>query len=61
VCQLPIVYVLDNSSAPGIVIDWQDGNREKVETSREIFNRSGKLRKLTVTIDRSSLLKIDNE
>jgi hypothetical protein len=67
-CQLPIVYVLDENSAPGLVIDWQHGVREKIDglslsaqTSSEIFMRSGKLRQLTVTIDRNSLFGGDDQ
>ena len=67
-CQLPIVYALDDSATPGVVIEWHDdapkiidGLSLSAQMSREIFMRSGKLRQLTVKIDRRSLFGSDDD
>jgi hypothetical protein len=67
-CQLPIIYILDENSAPGVVILWQDDAREEIDglslsadTSNEIFMRTGKLQQLTVTVNSSSLFYKEDE
>jgi hypothetical protein len=61
-CQVPIVYVLDDEADPSLTITRDDGNEQTLaqlaltaEHSSELFQRSGRIRQLEVTI-RSSML-----
>jgi hypothetical protein len=61
-CQVPIVYVLRDDEVPSLVITWNDGTTTTLtklalpaEDSGEIFSRSGRIRKLQLTIRREQL------
>jgi hypothetical protein len=61
-CQVPFVYVLGNEAAPGLEIELDDGTTESSATralSREfsthIFERTGRIRKVTVTVTADDL------
>lgn len=62
-CQVPIIYRLVNDSEPGIAIAWHDGKEQHVadfslsaEVSAELFQRTGRIRQLTVTLGAAQLL-----
>jgi len=62
-CQVPIMYRLVNDSEPGIAIAWHDGEEQHVadlslsaEVSAELFQRTGRIRQLTVTLGAAQLL-----
>ena len=61
-CQVPIIYVLGDDEAPSLVITRDDGTSSTLtqlalpaEESAEIFNRSGRIRRLQLTIRREQL------
>ncbi|MEH6551523.1 MAG: hypothetical protein V7744_16245 [Pseudomonadales bacterium] len=56
-CQMPIIYQLDDSEEPSLTISWEDGKQERFKTlvlapeiSTELFQRSGRIRQLTVVL-----------
>ncbi|MBT8107114.1 MAG: hypothetical protein KJP17_02695 [Gammaproteobacteria bacterium] len=60
-CQVPFVYVLGDA-APGLQIELDDGKTESCSTralsrelSTQIFERTGRIRKVTVTINADDL------
>jgi hypothetical protein len=55
-CQVPVIYKLDDDAKPALGITWDDGREEQLfqlallaEASGELFQRSGRIRKLEVT------------
>ena len=61
-CQVPVVYALTESNSEGIVATLADGTEDAIESlglspdlSAELFDRSGRVRRLTVTISRDRL------
>ena len=61
-CQVPMVYSLDDSAEPSITITWDDDTRQTlsglalpVEQSAEIFQRSGRIRRLDLVFGRNEL------
>lgn len=62
-CQLPLVYRLDNSAKPGVVLSWDNGEQQEVselalsvEVASEIFRRSGRIRQIVLTLNSDQLL-----
>jgi hypothetical protein len=62
-CQVPIIYRLANDIEPGITIGWNDSEEQHVadlglspEVSAELFQRSGRIRQLTVTLGAAQLM-----
>jgi hypothetical protein len=56
-CQVPVVYVLTDGNKEGIVASLADGADTRIESldlpaelSAELFDRSGRIRRLTVTV-----------
>ena len=54
-CQVPVVYELRNDASPGIVVAWDNGEKQalpqlqlSLKVSAELFRRSGRIRQLTV-------------
>ncbi len=65
-CQLPFVYVLDDSAPCGLSIEFDDGNNLHTGTktlsddlSRHVFGRTGHIRKITVTLASDTLFDDD--
>jgi hypothetical protein len=61
-CQVPIVYQLDDNAEPGITMIRNDGEALQLpqlslpaEDSNELFQRSGRIRHITVTFQTNSL------
>ena len=61
-CQLPLVYRLDDSAEPSLTITRDDGTRQTLpglalpaEQSAEIFQRSGRIRRLDLVFGSSEL------
>ena len=61
-CQVPIIYRLDDETEPSITVTTSDGSQHSqsslslsAENSRELFQRSGKLRQITVTLQSHAL------
>ena len=61
-CQVPIVYVLDDSAEPGIEIELDDGARSRFEDFKlpanlcaDIFERTGRIHRITATFGRDRL------
>jgi len=61
-CQVPIVYTLNDSSEPGVTVICDDDSELKFpqmslspELSEELFQRSGHIRQIIVSITASSL------
>jgi len=55
-CQVPVIYRLDNDVESALTISWDDGEEQHLpqltlptEVSAELFQRSGRVRQLTVT------------
>ena len=55
-CQVPIVYVLDSKAESGLVVAFDDGTESAyaslslpADVSDDVFKRSGRIRKITVT------------
>ena len=55
-CQVPIVYVLDDKREAGLLVTFDDGTESThaslslpADLSAEVFKRSGRIRKITVT------------
>jgi hypothetical protein len=62
-CQVPVVYRLDDAATPGIALTYEYGMSEEVASlslpesrSAELFQRSGRIRQIDVTLRRSDLL-----
>jgi hypothetical protein len=60
-CQVPIVYQV-GASEPGLTIEWENGEEQVIdhlslsaESSKELFQRSGRIRKITARIQQKSL------
>ena len=61
-CQLPFVYVLDDTAEPGLEIEFDDGNTSQFPTSvlsrdlsAQVFERTGRIRKVTVMVRTAQL------
>jgi hypothetical protein len=61
-CQTPIVYLLQEHATPSILLEYQDGHVHEVdsytltlEQSEQLFNRSGELRKIVVSLNNEQL------
>ena len=61
-CQLPIVYQLNDEVDPALTITWDDGNQQTLtqltlpaEHSAELFQRSGRIRQLTLVLATNQL------
>ena len=61
-CQLPFVYILDDSAESGLEIEFDDGKTERFasaalapDLSAHVFERTGRIRKVTVTIRADAL------
>ncbi len=61
-CQVPVIYVLDESAAAGIELELDDGARSRFEEftlpaniCSSIFERTGRIRKITATFGRDRL------
>jgi len=62
-CQVPVIYRLDDENKPGIVVAWDDGEESSLDglalpadISTELFQRSHRVRRLTVTFGSGQLL-----
>jgi len=62
-CQLPLVYRLDNTAKPGVVLSWDNGEQQEVselalsvEVASNIFRRSGRIRQIVLTLTSDQLL-----
>jgi hypothetical protein len=62
-CQVPVVYRLDDDASPNIELTYEYGMTEDVSSlslpesrSAELFQRSGRIRQIDVTLRRSNLL-----
>ena len=56
-CQVPVVYQLDDAVDPVLQISWDDGTQQSLDLlvlpakeSSELFQRSGRIRQLTLTL-----------
>jgi hypothetical protein len=61
-CQVPFVYRLDDSAAPAVIVTLDDGSHLTptgltlpTELSAELFQRSGRIRKIELVVTRSQL------
>lgn len=61
-CQTPVVYVLDDNSGLKLLVELSDGNYVEAndamlsaDQSRELFSRSGHIRRITLTLNSSQL------
>jgi hypothetical protein len=61
-CQVPFVYRLDDSAAPGLEVTLDDGRRLTpsdltlpAELSAELFQRTGRIRQVDLVVGRSQL------
>ena len=61
-CQVPIVYQLNNDESPALTVTWHDGESKTLselalppEMSAELFQRSGRIRRLAVKVQASLL------
>jgi len=61
-CQVPVIYKLDDGSEPSLTITRDDGEEQRLvelelfeEDSAELFRRSGRIRKLTLTLHANML------
>jgi len=61
-CQLPFVYVLDDTASPGLSVEFDDGNTSHfpnaalpADLSAHVFERTGRIRKVTVTVNTEQL------
>ena len=55
-CQVPVIYTLDDTAEPALMITYDDGTEQKLAelslpaaASSELFRRSGRIRRVTVT------------
>jgi hypothetical protein len=65
-CQVAVVYHLDETRSPGIEIEWSDQPSQALaqllvpaEVCREIFGRSGRVRRLDVVLTLAEILGAD--
>jgi hypothetical protein len=61
-CQVPVVYQLDDNAGPRLSISWHDGEQQSLaqlslsaEASSELFERSGRIRQLTMLLTADQL------
>ena len=61
-CQVPVIYVIDNASDPGLTVNRADGSRADFpglalsrEASSDVFGRSGLVSSITVRLNESML------
>jgi hypothetical protein len=61
-CQVPVVYVLDDNADAGLVVEFDDGTQSGFadlnlpsDISAELFQRSGRVRKIVATFGASRL------
>ncbi|MBR9909652.1 MAG: hypothetical protein GYB33_04765 [Gammaproteobacteria bacterium] len=61
-CQVPIVYCLDDSTTPALIVNWASGKSQTftpqslpAEESIELFQRTGRIRQLTLVLNSSQL------
>jgi hypothetical protein len=61
-CQVPFVYVLDDNAPHGVMVEFDDGEHSHftdlslpASLSRDLFERNGRVRQITVTIGTSRL------
>ena len=61
-CQIPVLYRLNNESAGEVIVAFSDGGHEQLDStelskslSDEIFQRSGRISQLTISIPTSEL------
>ena len=61
-CQVPILYVLDDDADAGLVAEFDDGSETSFadlnlpgDISAQLFQRSGRVRKITATFGASRL------
>ena len=61
-CQVPVVYVLDESAEAGIEVELDDGTRSRLDDFRlpaavcaDIFERTGRIRRITATFGHDRL------
>ncbi len=62
-CQVPITYRLDDTAGPSIALSYEYGMSEEISSlslpeswSAELFQRSGRIRQIDVTLRRTDLL-----
>ena len=62
-CQVPLVYQLDDNAEAGVAITTKDGDTQTLsqlslspDTAAELFQRSGNIRQITVTLRADMLL-----
>ena len=63
-CQVPVVYQLDDEVDPVLQISWDDGTRQSLDQlvlpaneSSELFQRSGRIRQLTLVLATEQLFR----
>jgi hypothetical protein len=61
-CQVPVIYQLDDDAAPSLTVTLADGTKHtrkelalSSEKSAELFQRSGRVRQITVVVQTSQL------
>lgn len=61
-CQVPVVFQLQGSQQPSMIIEWNDGTQQNYENlvlpaqeSSELFQRSGRIRGIKLLLPRSLL------
>ena len=61
-CQVPIVYELSSEAEPQLTIEWDTGEKQtydqlalSAETSRELFERSGRIQKISARVSEQQL------
>jgi hypothetical protein len=61
-CQVPVIYQLDDNADPSLTITFDDGTQQSLaqlelpaRESRELFERSGQIRQLSVSISTAYL------
>jgi hypothetical protein len=64
-CQAPVIYRLSNEAGATTLITWDDGREQELpqlslphDIATELFRRSGRIRKLTVSFDAKLLLDL---
>ncbi len=61
-CQLPFVYVLNDAAGPSLDVEFDDGESQRLESatlgtelSQHVFGRTGRIRRITVTLTTDQL------
>ena len=61
-CQVPVIYQLDDNADPALIITWDDGTQQSntelalsARDSAELFQRSGRIRQLTLSFTSAHL------